>query len=269
MMRTSEFQKLIYDFFEKNHRTFPWRETQNPYEIMVSEIMLQQTQTLRVIPKYLDWLKKFPTTKKLANASLSEILLAWNGLGYNRRGKFLWEAGKYIESELQGRIPATFIELRKLPGIGEYTANAILAFAYNQSTIVVETNIRTVVLHHFFKDSVEKIRDQQIKTVLAKVIDKTDPRSWYYALMDYGNWLKSEGIDYFHKQKSYTKQKPFKGSERFVRGYLLRETLLLKKLDTTKVILPGYTQKNIKKVAQDLIREGLLKERSTDILTVV
>lgn len=268
-MTVSAFQKAILAFYSKNRRNFPWRETQDAYEIMVSELMLQQTQTQRVIPKYLTWLQLFPTVSALSEATLEQVLTAWNGLGYNRRAKFLWHAAQEVQRKNNGIVPNTADELRQLPGIGEYTANAILAFAFNQPTIVLETNIRTAILHHFFKDSVEKVSDKQIKDMLGQVIDKKNPRDWYYALMDYGSWLKSEGVDYFHKQKSYTKQKPFKGSERFVRGYLIRETLKLKTLNIKAVKIPGYEQKQIVKVASDLIKEGLLQEQKPGTVSVV
>jgi len=231
--------------------------------------MLQQTQTYRVLPKYLDWLMLFPNVKALANASLAEVLLAWSGLGYNRRAKYLWESAKKIVEEYGGEVPRTYEELRQLPGIGEYTANALLAFAYNQPTIVLETNIRTAILHHFFENHQEKVSDSQIKEVLTKILDKKSPRNWYYALMDYGNWLKFEGYDYFHQQKAHTKQKPFKGSERFVRGYLLRESLKYKELKLKEIQLSGYTQEQIRKIAKDLVAEGLLQERKPGILSVV
>ena len=201
--------------------------------------------------------------------SLAEVLLAWSGLGYNRRAKYLLESAKRIVGEYGGEVPRTYEELRQLPGIGEYTANALLAFAYNQPTIVLETNIRTAILHHFFENHQEKVSDSQLKEILANVLDKKNPRDWYYALMDYGNWLKSEGYDYFHQQKAHTKQKPFKGSERFVRGYLLREALKTKALKLESINLVGYTQEQIRKIAKNLVAEGLLQEKKPGILSVV
>ncbi len=229
--------------------------------------MLQQTQTHRVIPKYLAWLEQFPSVEELANSSLSDVLRLWSGLGYNRRAKFLWEAAnKILEFK---SFPDTFEKLRELPGIGEYTANAVLAFAFNKPTIVIETNIRTAIIHHFFTERTEKVSDKEIKQILELVVSNEDPRNWYYALMDYGSWLKAEGIDHFHKQKSYSKQKPFKGSERFVRGYLLREVLQLEKLDISTVLLPGYSQETIQKVANDLVKEKLVNQVKTGIIGVV
>lgn len=253
----------------RNLRSFPWRDTSDPYAILVSEVMLQQTQTFRVVPKYLNWLELFPTAEALAQAKLSEVLAAWSGLGYNRRGKYLWESAKVIVDKFNGQIPRDYDQLRTLPGVGEYTANAVLTFAYNLPTVVLETNIRTALLHHFFADTSERISDTQLKEILATIVDKNDPRNWYYALMDYGAWLKSEGHDYFHKQKQHVKQKPFKGSERFVRGYLLRKSLEIRALEVRKVVIPGYTTEQIVKVAKDLSNEGLVKLSKTGILRVV
>jgi len=273
-MRNQTFIKTVNEFFIKFRRSFPWRDTADPYAILVSEIMLQQTQTHRVVPKYINWLALFPTVQTLAKASLAEVLTTWSGLGYNRRGKYLWESAKIIVENFDGKIPSDYRQLRTLPGVGEYTANAVLAFAYNLPTIVLETNIRTALLHHFFADSDQKISDSRLKEILIQVIDKKDPRNWYYALMDYGAWLKTEGYDYFHKQKTHIKQKPFKGSERFVRGYLLRESLKLKEikvkvLKLSDVVLPGYTAEQIQKVADDLAREGLVLQPKPGILKVV
>lgn len=267
-MKASEFQKLVWNFYAKNRRTFPWRETPDPYAILVSELMLQQTQTYRVVPKFLNWMHLFPTVDSLAAASLADVLHAWSGLGYNRRVKFLWKTAGIVQATYNSQIPKTYEDLRTLPGIGEYTANAILTFAFNQPTIVLETNIRTAVLHHFYTGRTG-ISDKELKLVLQAVLDVDHPRDWYYALMDYGNWLKSEGIKTFHQQKSYAKQKPFKGSERFIRGTLLREVLKQRQVKLSAFILPGYTKLQIRKVANDLITEGFAKEPRKGYLEVV
>lgn len=255
-MTESEFIPFIWEFYKKNKRTFPWRETTDPYAILVSEIMLQQTQTARVIPKYQNWLREFPTVEALATAPLSLVLTLWSGLGYNRRGKFLWESAKLIKGR---SFPTTYAELRELPGIGEYTANAVLAFAFNQPAIVIETNIRTVIMHHFFETQ-GQVTDTEIREVLARVLPQENVRDWYYALMDYGNALKLSGVNNVARRKGYTKQKPFKGSERFVRGYLLRETLRLGSLKLQDIHLPGYSATIITKVAEDLAREGMVSK---------
>lgn len=267
-MTISAFKKLVWDFFAHNKRSFPWRETHNPYEILVSEFMLQQTQTARVIPKYLNWLQLFPTAATLAQAPLSTVLTEWSGLGYNRRAKFLHSAAKVIAIDLKNVFPSTYAELIQLPGVGHYTANAVLAFAYNQPVPVVETNIRTVFLHHFFSNS-QKITEKEFESLATKTVDNDNPREWYYALMDYGNWLKTEGIHHFDRQKKYRKQAPFKGSDRFVRGYLLREVLKYNSLKLSDVIIPGYSAATVKKIAEILHQEGLLIKQGLYIKKVV
>ena len=257
-MTTKHFQKIIWEFYKTNKRTFPWRATKDPYEIMVSELMLQQTQTQRVVPKYLTWLQYFPTIAALAEAKLPLVLENWSGLGYNRRAKFLWETAKFVTRMHKGKVPHTYEKLRELPGIGDYTASAILAFTYNEPTVVIETNIRTVIIHHYFADR-DKVSDKEIKSVVEKTLDKKDPRQWYYALMDYGNFLKSEGFKYVSKQKNYTKQKPFKGSARFVRGYIIRELVKNGNLDINTVIIPGYEKETIESIANSLVTEQLIE----------
>lgn len=216
----------------------PWRQTADAYKILVSEVMLQQTQVERVIPYYKAFLKKFGTVQKLADAPLSEVLIAWQGLGYNRRAKMLHEAAKAVLREHKGKFPASASELEKLPGIGPYTAGAVAAFAYNQDGIFIETNIRTVITHHFFSKELQeetvkentsiyesvlsKIDDKEIIKVLEKVHPVGQAREWYAALMDYGAHLKRSGVRINKKAKGYTKQSPFKGSDREARGALLR-----------------------------------------------
>jgi A/G-specific adenine glycosylase len=187
------FRRTVLTHFKKEGRhTLPWRATTDPYSITVSEIMLQQTQAGRVVEKYRAFLKRFPTVQSLARAQLPAVLALWSGLGYNRRAKFLHQMAKTIVSELGGKFPRTADGLEALPGIGPYTARAICAFAYNQPVAFIETNIRTVFIHHFFSDT-EKIPDATLLPIVEMVIDRKNPRQWYAALMDYGSSLKQQG----------------------------------------------------------------------------
>lgn len=267
-MTYESFKKTVWEFYAQNKRSFSWRKTQKPYEILVSEFMLQQTQTARVVPKYANWLQKFPTALVLAQSPLSTVLTEWSGLGYNRRAKFLHAAAKVIAIELHNVFPSTYKELITLPGVGHYTANAMLAFAYNQPVPLVETNIRTAFLHHFFSND-QKVTEKEFEKIAQKTVDTENPREWYYALMDYGNWLKAEGIHYFDRQKKYRKQSPFKGSDRYVRGYLLREVLKHSKLKLPDIIIPGYTAETIEKIAKTLHEEGLIVKHGNHINKVV
>lgn len=196
------------------------------YHILVSEIMLQQTQVERVLPFYTTFIKKFPTAHALARAPLSEILKNWQGLGYNRRAKMLQSAVKELgtiplPSARRTDLPTLIALLEKLPGVGPYTARAIAAFAYNQEVIVIETNIRTAVTYHFFAKR-KKVSDKEIEKVLQQVAPKGRSREWYSALMDYGAYLKRSGVNLNAKQSNYVKQKKFVGSNREARGAILR-----------------------------------------------
>lgn len=232
--------KKILAYYKKHGRhSLPWRNTKSPYHILVSEIMLQQTQVERVVPKYYSFLKRFPTVEKLAIASLGDVLREWQGLGYNRRGKMLHDAARGIQARYEGQVPRTREELEALPGIGHYTAGAIRAFAFDEPDDFLETNIRTVLIHEFFPTS-KHVRDQKLLELLPKLRGKVSSRLFYSALMDYGAMLKGQGIRLNAKSKHYTKQKPFKGSDREVRGAILRslaggDSLLGLKFDAVRM----------------------------------
>jgi len=220
--REHKFVRHIWDFYAQQGRhTLPWRKTRDPYRICVSEVMLQQTQVDRVLPKYRAFIEKFPNVETLAHAPLREVLLLWQGLGYNRRAKMLHECAKEIITAHQGSFPRTFKELCALPGIGPYTANAILAFAFKEPVLLIETNVRSVYLHHFFHDQTD-VSDAELLRYIERTLDVKDPRGWYYALMDYGSDLKRIHGNPNIRSKHYVKQSAFKGSDRQIRGALLR-----------------------------------------------
>ncbi len=216
------FQKIVYDHYQKHGRhTLPWRKTKDPYRILVSEVMLQQTQVDRVISYYKDFLKRFPTARALAGASLGEVLRLWQGLGYNRRAKMLWQAAQSVTTRYAGRFPKTYTELTELPGVGPYTAGAVMAFAYNEPVVMIETNIRTVYLHHFFAER-HDVHDKELMPLIEQTLDHTDPRTWYTALMDYGTHLKRTIDNPSRKSVHHVTQAKFKGSDREIRGAILR-----------------------------------------------
>lgn len=276
MMKPETFQKLVYTHYKARGRhSLPWRPpalavkkdgSVDPYKIVVSEIMLQQTQIVRVLPKYKLWMQMYPNVTVLADAQLKDVLLLWQGLGYSRRAKALWILANKVSGELRGIFPRTEKELIDLPGIGEYTANAILAFAFDRSATLVETNIRTAIIHHFFSDT-KDVSDSAIKEVLKKIEDKKKPREWYYALMDYGAYLKELGISHNAKSKHYNKQTKFEGSTRQVRGEILKalgqgtmtEQALIKHL--------AHRKKNIveQKIAE-LLKEKLISKKGRQLL---
>ena len=215
------FRQVIYSHYEEHGRTFPWRKTRNPYYILVSEVMLQQTQVDRVTEKYQQFIKSFPDISALARAPLKKVLKVWQGLGYNRRALALKKIAQIVTKQYNGKIPRTVAELIALPGIGPATASEILAFAFNRPTVFIETNIRSVFIHFFFPDR-ENVSDSEILPLVEKTLDRSHPRKWYYALMDYGVTLKKNHANPSRKSAHYNKQSPFNGSNRQVRGKILR-----------------------------------------------
>lgn len=224
-MKNSEltrFQQYIKRYYlDYGRHDLPWRQTYTPYQVMVSELMLQQTQVERVIPKFLAFMTRFPTLESLAQADQSQVITAWQGLGYNRRGLNLQRAAQTIVQQLGGSIPKDETGLLALPGIGPYTASAIRAFAYNEPSVVIETNIRTVFIYHFFPDRT-KVDDQELLPLIKETLDHDNPRQWYSALMDYGTLLKKLHPNPTRRSQSYAKQGPLKGSNREVRGAILK-----------------------------------------------
>ncbi len=216
------FRNKIYSYYRKNRRDLPWRETVDPYHILVSEIMLQQTQVVRVLNKYSAFIEKFPTIDSLVSASIREIYSKWQGLGYNRRAVALKKCVEIVQHSYNSVIPGSVSELQKLPGIGKATASAISAFAFNEPAVFIETNIRTVFIHCFFPER-EQVADNEILPLIAASLDTSDPRNWYYALMDYGVMLKKKYPGLNTKSAHYAKQTPFEGSDRQIRGRILKE----------------------------------------------
>jgi A/G-specific adenine glycosylase len=257
--KEKDFIKTVRDYYRRHgRRSLPWRLTTNPYRILVSEVMLQQTQVERVIPKYRSFLRQFPTMKNLAEASLGEVLTEWQGLGYNRRAKMLHECAKEITVRFRGRTPKSYGELVKLPGVGSYTAGAIMAFAYNEAVPMIETNIRTVFLHHFFHDEVN-ISDNQLFPLMGIVLDKKNSREWYYALMDYGAHLKKTVGNPNERSRHYTKQSMFKNSDRQIRGAIVRTLVEKGKTRTTLHRELPFDVQRIDEQVERLLKEGMIR----------
>lgn len=205
--------------------------------------MLQQTQVDRVVPKFNEFLQRFPTARTLARSSLASVLREWQGLGYNRRAKYLWEAAKLISKG------DAFGNLEKLPGVGSYTANAIRVFAYNEPRTLIETNIRAVYLYHLFPNRT-KVPDSILLPYI-RVPKNVEPREWYAALMDYGSHLKSIHPNPSRRSKHHTKQKKFEGSDRQIRGAILKA-----KLTGTRVT--GFSRARVHALKKQLKKEGLI-----------
>jgi A/G-specific adenine glycosylase len=218
------FRAMILAHYHEIARLMPWRETRDPYAVMVSEIMLQQTQVERVRLKYGEFLVHFPTLATLASAPLSDVLKVWQGLGYNRRAIYLKRCAEEIVARYDGVFPATVQELQALPGIGPYTARAMAAFAFDVAEPLIETNVRTVYIHFFFHDH-DKVSDRDIMPLVAATLDQTNPREWYYALMDYGTMLKQLHPNPGQRSSHHTRQSSFQGSNRQLRSRILRQII--------------------------------------------
>ena len=214
------FRQIIWQNYLKRGRVLPWRQTDNPYHILVSEIMLQQTPVSRVLKKYTEFITAFPDFASLADAPVHLVLRKWQGLGYNRRALALKQIAHEVLSTYSGELPSCPKALQKLPGIGEYSASALSAIAFNQPTTFIETNIRTVYIYFFFIGR-NGVHDREILPIVEATLDRDNPREWYYALFDYGAKLKKEG-GLTERSVHYQKQAPFKGSNREIRGQILR-----------------------------------------------
>lgn len=220
-MTQQDFIETIKQFYVLNKRHFLWRDNDDPYHVFISEVMLQQTQTHRVINKFVEFVERFPTFQVLAKAPLVDVLATWQGLGYNRRGKFLHQAAQKIVAEHGGVLPDNTALLEDLPGIGPATACSLAAFAYNRPTVFIETNIRAVFIHFFFHDRTD-VHDKEIFPLIEATLDRQNPRQWYYALMDYGVMLKKKMVNPSRRSKHHTQQSKFEGSDRQIRGAIVR-----------------------------------------------
>jgi A/G-specific adenine glycosylase len=261
--KIEQFQKTVWNYYRLEGRhELPWRSTHNPYKILVSEVMLQQTQVDRVRPYYKALLAQFPTVHDLAAAPLGDVLRMWQGLGYNRRAKMLHEAAKEVVEKHGGTFPKSVEELQKLRGVGPYTARAIAAFAYNQDVVFIETNLRTAVTYHFLLQE-KSIEDKEILEILSKAYpkEKGKAREWYSALMDYGSHLKRSGVRVNNKSKTYSKQSTFTGSGRQARGAILKE--LTKGAQAKKRLIGLFGEDRSEQLGhqlQKLISEGMVEK---------
>ncbi len=287
-----DFQETVWDYYRLHGRDLPWRRSVDPYKILVSEVMLQQTQASRVIPKYEQFLKLFPDVLALAKVPQQEVLIAWSGLGYNRRARFLHQAAQAVAEKHGGHVPQSEKELVALPGIGINTARAVLAYAFNQPVVFIETNIRTVFIYHFFADK-DNVADSEIlklvemtlpqgegkeqpdkkSRLFAGAMRKTGApakpvlwgdstvglshnREWYWALMDYGSHLKATIGNVSRHSKHYAKQSAFHGSKRQIRGAVLK--LLLDAPKSQMELAAEINDDRLEAVLQDLIKEALI-----------
>ncbi len=249
------FQKKVMNWWAENERDLPWRRDPSPYNVLVSEIMLQQTQVSRVIPKFNEFLKEFPTIDSLANANNKSLLQVWSGLGYNRRAIWLKEAAKQIVEK--GEFPQSVEELQKLKGVGPYTSRSVLIFAFNQNLAAVDTNIRRVLIASGFAD--ESMSDKELQSIADNVLLRGKSRDWHNALMDYGMQVltsSSTGISPTSSQTGYD------GSSRQVRGAVIRALTTSDEIDFAEIksLLDCVVKDSkLQSIMDGLISDGLVE----------
>jgi A/G-specific adenine glycosylase len=260
---TKDFNSTVWNYYTHNKRVMPWRELADEsdlirgYRVFVSEVMLQQTQVNRVIDKYNLWMERWPTIDAFVNATLADVLVMWSGLGYNRRAKYLYESLQALHKVYGGKIPSDVETLQTLPGIGPNTAAAVIVYTYNKPVPFIETNIRTVYLHSFFAESEEKITDKEITILVEQTLDQDNPREWFYALMDYGAYLKKNHGNKLHKSLAHKQQSTFNGSKRQVRGKVIKLLTNLQYININELALE-IPDDRLEGVIQGLVSEGLI-----------
>ena len=255
------FRKKVYDHYRAHGRDLPWRRTKNPYHILVSEIMLQQTQVERVIDRFAEFLAAYPDFPSLARAVLPQLLGIWQGMGYNRRALMLRSLAQRVVDEHRGKLPSDPETLIGLPGIGPYTAGAVAAFAFNKPVVFLDTNIRRAYIHEFFADR-EQIRDSEIEPLVRQTLDTKHPRRWYNALMDYGAMLKRAQGNPNRRSAHYTRQGPFENSNRQMRGMILRLLVAEPSLTAAMIVkATGADAARVKRNLADLERESFIEKK--------
>jgi A/G-specific adenine glycosylase len=259
--RVRAFQKKIYTYYDTHGRDLPWRKTRNPYRILISEIMLQQTQVDRVIDKYQAFISTFPDFPALAKAQLKKLLSVWQGMGYNRRALALRKLAIRVMDDYYGKLPSDPELLIDLPGIGKYTVGAVMAFAFNKPVVFMDTNIRRVFIHEFFQDR-GNIHDEEIIPLVERTLDVINARKWYNALMDYGTMLKKEQGNPNKRSAHYTRQSPFENSNRQVRGRILKVLVNEPLLSVSQIVIKtGMDADRVKKNLDQLEKEGFIKKK--------
>ncbi len=269
-MQREEFVQLVSEKGIELYRDLPWRNIDDPYAVLVSEVMLQQTQVSRVQRYWTRWMELFPTVDALAAADTATILEIWQGLGYNRRALALKRACEACSADGGGLLPRTVDELVKLPGIGPATAAGVIAFAYDEPSVYIETNVRSVFLHELFPDG-EEVSDKQLVPYVVDTCPSRGARAWYYALLDYGAHLKSQTVNPSRRSKHYTRQSKFEGSRREKRSFLLKQVLTAPdgiELEELAARLDEYEQQAkrgvvdrelFETITSDLIDEGFFR----------
>ncbi len=257
----SEFQRTILERFRTYDRPLPWRQRHDPYSVLVSEMMLQQTQVERILSAFPRFMDRFPNLQALADASTADVLREWVGLGYYRRAVALRDAARKVITDFNGIVPNTPEELITLPGIGPATAGAIAAFAYNRPVVFIETNIRRVFIHFFFGDK-EPVHDRDILPLVESTLYRRAPRTWYYALTDYGVMLKKAVPNPNRRSAHYHRQSPYEGSVRQGRARILKALLETPSMSLTEALdISGGDRERLSRILNALVKEELIEYR--------
>ena len=257
----ARFRAVVRSHYARAGRRMPWRDHPEPYAVLVSEVMLQQTQVPRVMEHFPRFVDRFPTIEALAGVRLAEVIAAWSGLGYNRRARYLHATAGVIVAEHGGRVPDDPAVLVTLPGIGKNTAGSIAAFAYNRPVVFIETNIRRVYIHHFFPGE-EEVHDRDLLPLIERTLDHHNPREWYWALMDYGVALAKRVPNPNRRSRHYTRQAPFEGSDRQLRGMILRLLTTRGALIAHEIpAATGFPPERVAPVLSRMEREAIIAQR--------
>jgi A/G-specific adenine glycosylase len=257
----ADFRVAVYACYRAHGRSdLPWRKTRDPYRILVSEFMLQQTQVPSVLRKYEPFVRRFPDFEAIASSSLREVLAAWSGLGYNRRALHLMEAARIVVSEYGGKLPVSLDRLESLPGVGRATAAAVAAFAFGKAHAFIETNIRTVFIHHFFAGR-RRVSDGEILPLVERTLDRGRPRAWFQALMDYGVMLKKGRRNPSRASARHARQGKFEGSARQARGKIIRALLERPMSERELAGVTALARPGLRALVRELTRDGLIASR--------
>lgn len=232
--------------------------------------MLQQTQVARATQKFEQFVDELPDFAALATVSTPRLLELWQGLGYNRRALYLKKIAVAVTGEYGGTLPADPAELVKLSGIGSNTAGSIAAFAYNAPVVFIETNIRRVFIHHCFADA-DEVHDRDIMPLLEQALDREHSREWYYALMDYGSHLAKTLPNPNRRSTHYARQSKFEGSDRQLRGEILRRLLQAGSLsvDGLATMLNEKDDRRVTKIVQTLKNDNFIVQTESGHITLV
>ena len=275
------FRSMIRSEGVLRYRDLPWRRTRDPYIIWLSEVMLQQTQVPRVETRMPAWLDRFPTVQALAQAAPSDVLDAWQGMGYNRRALALHRAAQRVVEDWDGEFPRETRDLIALPGIGPATAQGIRSFAFDLPGVYLETNVRSVFLHELFPEE-EAVSDKVLLPLVEAAAfhpaAAADPRRWYYGLLDYGAHLKATVPNPSRRSAGHSRQSAFEGSRRQKRAWITRRVLaapegvsravVLADLNTAELAAgrPEVEPPLFDSIVADLLAEGFFREEN-DTLT--